>query len=778
MNRGEPRRREVLGLLAAGATATPVAAARLTTDSETRRRRTQSADVFRGEVRDIGGTRLSTSAADIDRIEVVASAVPGPEAITETIDGDLRTQAARWTGRAPDGTFEIPIESRDGFSDTPIGCDQGTVGTANLDPDATPADTGPLPLLVDDGDRFVFVRVNVVVDPPGAEPVDWFAMDVFDVSAFRGGDAEFVVDRRLLSDPDAPVAIWERIGEESGDVEINVEARGQFRRRVVNDDNCAGAVEAGSAEERAESAERVQTESGIVTLQAPEDVAVDYRTETEGGTTIKKPPGGYYTDDLDEAEPEAANLSYLERVALPNPLSPGRQSYPLWAAFRPYEAPDNLSDNLWLNAYDPYDDGEQERQETNFLDTFFDVAKVLLFGASVMFSGGATLALAITILGIGVSQVERGVVPTPSQLPDDATDADIYRRGSLPIDHTGYDFVTSRWRWPSYAFAQPFPVQFENDLPRAFCVRGLVRVGSVRRFQRAFVLDPRVRSPLDEDGIQTPEREPALTEPPTPRIDISTYDLVTGDEVTLDGSASTAFRDLEIDSYDWTIVPPDSSGGEVDVDGDGRPELIQSGPGPGISASGAKVTQELRVPGTYEIYLTVTDETGAFSTRKANIRVDERPPPEVFPVTTDAGEECYFPPAGEAFPATGEGAARHFGYGCGDWKVYRVVPGRTYRVVATVDDCPDCLLSDARFVVEAPAGEPSDVPTDDDEWTVLSEQPDPIGKAGGDATASLTVVPESEYIRVRNVDGNAGLGFYASVYGPRPEETDAGSTDG
>jgi hypothetical protein len=272
------------------------------------------------------------------------------------------------------------------------------------------------------------------------------------------------------------------------------------------------------------------------------------------------------------------------------------------------------------------------------------------------------------------------------------------------------------------------------------------------------VLDPQVRSPVDETGVETPTREPALTEPPTPRIDISTYDLNAGDEVTLDGGDSTAFRDLEIDSYDWTIVPPNASDGELDVDGDGRPELIQSDPGPGIDASGPTVTEELPIAGTYEVYLTVTDEAGERSTRKANLRVEEPPPPEVFPVATDAGEECYFPPTGEAFPATGENAARHFGYGCGDWKVYRVVPGESYRVVAGIDDCPDCLLSDATFTVQEPAGEPDDVPGEGVDWEVIERQPDPIGKSGGGRTVAANVVPDSAYIRVRNRTGTLDSG--------------------
>jgi hypothetical protein len=760
-------------MLAAGTATMPFAVDRLTDDRNERRRGRQATETFTGEVRDIEGNRLSSSMGAIDRIDVVASAVPNGDAITETIDGDLRTQSARWAGRAPDGTFEIPIEPRDGFSDTPIGCDQGTVGTVDLDPDAT-ADPGFQSLSVDENDRFVFVRVAVVVDPPGADPVEWFAMDAFDVSTFRDGDAQFTVDRRLLSDADAPVAIWERVGADPGAFEINVETRGRFHRRVTNDDNCAGPVEEGSGEERAEFSERVDADSGIITLQAPEDVAVDYRAESENGTTVKKPPGGFYTDDIDEANSTAANLSYLDRIALPEPLSVDRRVYPLASAFRS-ETADSLDDNLWLSsAYDPYNDGEQERQETNFLDTIFDVAQVILFGAGVLFSGGVGLALALTILGWGTGQLKNGTVPSPSQLPSDATDGDIYRRGSLPIDHTGYDFVTSRWRWSTYSFAQPFPVTFENDIPGAFCVRGLVRVGGVKRFQRAFLLDPQVRSPVDEPGIETPNRAPATVEPPTPRIDISRYDLNAGDEVTLDGRDSTAFRDLEIDAYDWTIVPPDSSGGELDIDGDGRPELRASGPGPGIDASGPTVTEELPVAGDYEIYLTVTDETGERSTTKANLGVQEPPPPEVLPVATDAGEECYFPPTGEAFPATGENAARHFGYGCGDWKVYNVVPGESYRVVAGIDDCPDCLLSDATFTVQEPAEEPDGVPGEDVDWEVVERQPDPVGKDSGEQTVVVNVVPESGYIRVRNRNGNAGLGFYASVYGPRPED---GSTN-
>jgi hypothetical protein len=88
-------------------------------------------------------------------------------------------------------------------------------------------------------------------------------------------------------------------------------------------------------------------------------------------------------------------------------------------------------------------------------------------------------------------------------------------------------------------------------------------------------------------------------------------------------------------------------------------------------------------------------------------------------------------------------------------------------------------------VVEWPADPGNGVPIGERSWTVTRRQERPLGKVWGGETFELAVVPETELLRVRNLDApdSAGVGFYASVYGPRPEgggserTTDAGSDE-
>jgi hypothetical protein len=748
---GAPKRRDLLQLLAAGsatALATAGAAGGVTdpaTDAVTSA--DAQGDAFTGRVENVANESV-TPGEGIERVQATAIGVPGVAELDrhfEFIDGDgeppENPRRDIETVAVTDGSFSVAIED------------------------------------VDIATEYVLVYVRAVVSPmEGGRSVEWFDMDWFDSESFHGTTATFTLRRRRISREDAPVAVWQTVTDDG--MRISAEARGTYRKSFVRDTPD-------------ETSADTELAAGLLTLQVPEDVTVGYREE-RGPEGSPLEPGGYYTDDLEERaagtnrNPMGREMTYLERAIAGRDdggALPFGAARPLFPAF---ESGEN-------DYYRPYDDGSEEREEANADDLFFDVINFVLMMAGP-FSPTALIGLGLTIAGIANNALKDRAVELPDDLPSWAAAGPTYRDGGLEVNHDAYDFVTGQWRWDTFGFVQPYPITFENDVPGRFCLRGLVREERerpsekrLRRFQQAFVVDPTVRTPGDDGGLRVPDDDLQVAEPPTPDIEVSNRTPTAGDTVTLDGTGSTAFRDLEVESYEWFVRPPKQVETRyADVDDDGTADLV--GPGGYEEAprteTGETVSAELGVAGTYEVRLTVTDETGTSATRWTTVRVAEPPPPEILP-TEAAVDDCYFPPTGESAPATGAGAARHFGYGCGDWKVYRVVQGEAYTVAATVDDCAGCVLHDASFVVEEPADPGNGVPIEERSWTVTRRQERPLGKVWGGETFELTVVPETELLRVRNLDApdSAGVGFYASVYGPRPEgggsegTTDAGSDE-
>lgn len=747
-----PRRRELLALLAAAGTAGVPAASGQEAPPESgsrggpadRARSTQEGRRIPARVEDVDG-QLLTEDGRISRIEASMAAVPDANhpsessaerddeifTIFEAIDGDAVGPTGGYA-RASDGRFEVEV------------------------PPAT--ESGP------DHYQYVFVHVRVLVDPPEGEPVEWFTQDTVppDASSWT-----FTVDKRLLTDAEAPVSVWESVDPDDTDRprSLYVESRGEIHRRRRNDDD--------EAEERGETDADTHLESGLVTLQTPEDVTVGYRTAS---TRAEHPlePDGRYTDNIGEALLPATELGYVANTAgVPGSdgLGDGRPLYPAFHGDdRPY--------------YRPYNDGREERSEERTEDLVFDLLNAALFVIGVVTSGGILAGVLLGTAGLALSQVKSGAVQGPADLPEWATEeGTTYVDGRLPNDRQAYDYVAGQWRWRTYGFVQRYPLTVENDLPTAFCVRGAIQQNrtdgtdggkEALRVQQAFELDPTVRSPRDETGVPIPEGPVDDEIPdPTPRFDVSNWAPTAGDTVSFDASDSEAFGPLEVEEYRWLFVPPEDQDDQYDIDGDGGADLI----GPGgfeeerTIASGVTVDEEFTVAGPHDVYLTAIDEAGNAATRQATLRVEEPPPPEIYPAATDAGPgDCFYPPTGERFPATGESAARHVGYGCGEWKSYEVVPGETYTVAVTVDGCHDCLLYDAAYAVDEPADPEADGPAADIEWAERARQEDPMGKARADGVLERTYVPETDRIRVRNLDGNAGWGFYVSVYGPRPSE--------
>lgn len=124
----------------------------------------------------------------------------------------------------------------------------------------------------------------------------------------------------------------------------------------------------------------------------------------------------------------------------------------------------------------------------------------------------------------------------------------------------------------------------------------------------------------------------------------------------------------------------------------------------------------------------------------------------VWPTDTDAGRTCS---AKDGIRnTTGEGAVDHFAWGgCGTWKEYDVEPGETYRIRASTDGCPSCVLYDAVHDVREPSG--------DGNWETTYEWENPLGR---NEETIYTYEPESDRIRIYNRDGNEGVGFYVQVH--------------
>ena len=693
------------------------------------------------------GNRLSEGGR-IDRIEVTATRVPAK--LTQFVDGtpgDADQTVSRQV-RARDGTFELPL----GEEGLPVRLGDGQGAGPD---DAT-------------SDSLVLLYAGVVVDPPGSDPVKWFGMTakrpVEFAEARTLGDVAVTlsVERRLLTPPDAPVAIWEWVGGPH-DTEVVAEARGEVYRQVAREATDPDLDRDREADERSDETE---LESGLFTLQVPEDVTVQYRGPS-GATNRLLEPDGFYTDDIRESTLEAEQLSFLERYA-PTEAGPLDTHRPLFPAFR---------EGTVGGYYRPYADGATERAEANDLDLFFDAVNFFLFVAGVVATGG-TMGAALAVLGATNGAIKNANVPTPDELPDWHTEGPTYGSGHLPIDHESYDFVTGQWGWNTFGFAQPYPMEFQDDRPAQCCLRGLVRRVTqdaaddgreLVRVQQSFVLNPAVRSPADDPGLTVPQGELDLREPPRADITLSDRSPTAGDTVTFDGFGSTAFGDLDIQGYRWTVAPV---GGTLDrhfdADGDGTADLIAPDDYGRTERTEPRFSLELTTPGIHEIYLTVTDETGATDTEKTAIRVTEPAPSEIHPVATDAGEECYFPPTGASFPANGADAAHHLGYGCGDWKVYETVPGESYTIALAVDTCRDCLLYDAAVAVDEPAnsGATPDAAAEIDWEEQARFDEEPLGKDAIEERREVQYVADSDRIRVRNVGANGGLGCYVSVYGP------------
>jgi hypothetical protein len=305
-------------------------------------------------------------------------------------------------------------------------------------------------------------------------------------------------------------------------------------------------------------------------------------------------------------------------------------------------------------------------------------------------------------------------------------------------------------------------LRFSGGEPREFTLRGLTRENAVGhdkaayQIRKSFAIDPTIYSPLDEASQPKPE---STVVPPEEGVDSLGIEVSVGDytpavntptpfsaKATPSGEALAA-SESPISRYEWTFAPL-----APDVEAESR--------------TGAEVEYEFPTPGDYAVTVEATDVEGISGSRTVFVTAEPGPPAEVFPVATDAGGECVFPPTGERFPATGQGAATHLGYGCGDWKVYEVEPGARYTVRSAVDGCSDCVLYDAAYVVEEPA---PDAPKDPDDpgtgpWEVIERVEDPKGKEFAGEVHELGLTPDTERIRVRNIDGNDGAGFYASVF--------------
>lgn len=128
----------------------------------------------------------------------------------------------------------------------------------------------------------------------------------------------------------------------------------------------------------------------------------------------------------------------------------------------------------------------------------------------------------------------------------------------------------------------------------------------------------------------------------------------------------------------------------------------------------------------------------------------------IWPVDTDASGEVCRPASGGAIPATGEGSATWFGFGgCGTWKIFDVQPGETYKITSRIDTCFDCVLFDDAYAVQEFV---------DGSWETQDSHP--AIKATKTNARVVEYTPDSDRIRIKNLNGNRGIGFYLRVYGP------------
>lgn len=122
----------------------------------------------------------------------------------------------------------------------------------------------------------------------------------------------------------------------------------------------------------------------------------------------------------------------------------------------------------------------------------------------------------------------------------------------------------------------------------------------------------------------------------------------------------------------------------------------------------------------------------------------------VWPVDTNASDGVCLSANDEESPASGEGSAAWFDYGgCGSWKEFEVESGRSYRVVSRTDQG---VLTDAAHEIQERV---------DGEWETKRRVEDPLGP---DARRTQEYTPETGRLRVVNVDGGSGTGFYLELY--------------
>jgi len=158
-------------------------------------------------------------------------------------------------------------------------------------------------------------------------------------------------------------------------------------------------------------------------------------------------------------------------------------------------------------------------------------------------------------------------------------------------------------------------------------------------------------------------------------------------------------------------------------------------------------------------------ETDSISVLSKTEHVDLTDNPDlgerIWPVNTDASGGVCRPASGGTKPATGPGSAVWFGFGgCGTWKVFEVQPGETYRITSRIDTCFGCVLYDDAYAIQEFV---------DGSWE--TQESYPAIKATKTNARVVEYTPDSDRIRVKNINGNRGIGFYLRVYGPSTESS-------
>lgn len=153
-------------------------------------------------------------------------------------------------------------------------------------------------------------------------------------------------------------------------------------------------------------------------------------------------------------------------------------------------------------------------------------------------------------------------------------------------------------------------------------------------------------------------------------------------------------------------------------------------------------------------------ESGSVSVFSKTDRVDLTDNPDlgerIWPIDTNASGGVCRPAAGGTKPATGKGSASWFGFGgCGTWKVFDVQPGDTYKITSRIDTCFDCVLFDDAYAIQEFV-----------DWSWETQESYPAITATKTNARVVEYIPDGDRIRIKNLDGNGGIGFYLRVYGP------------